>query len=323
MFRHLLMLLCWVGIVGAAQAQDLQPVLQAHAEEIAKPSRSSVSVALDDLAASGAPQVSVFLEQWQDKGVWQREADGVFFFGTETGDDLTLRDIDTGAESSAPTSGFSQLKPNGGVRRLIGDGFGAIPANRSRSCAPPKRCRFHRPPTRGRPACPLRASIEAEPDAALKARKIQLTNFLSASFGDTPEERIAAITSMATDTSIEARAVMNQILSTKTATPSQTPSGNVARVLTPGDDLSQADAYAQLVAAGLAPTIISAAAIREALAAHVVGGRVGGIPTAQLDTDAGRAEGLCRTCRRRHRAATCDRAGPAKRRGGHELLRGV
>ena len=120
MFRHLLMLLCWVGIVGAAQAQDLQPVLQGHAEEIAKPSRSSVSVALDDLAASGAPQVSVFLEQWQDKGVWQREADGVFFFGTETGDDLTLRDIDTGAESSAPTNGFSQLKPNGGVRRLIG-----------------------------------------------------------------------------------------------------------------------------------------------------------------------------------------------------------
>jgi len=86
MFRHLLMLLCWVGIVGTAQAQDLQPVLQAHADEIAKPSRSSVSVALDDLVASGAPQVSAFLERWQDKGVWQRDADGVFFFGTETGD---------------------------------------------------------------------------------------------------------------------------------------------------------------------------------------------------------------------------------------------
>ncbi len=120
MFRHLLMLLCWVGIVGTAQAQDLQPVLQAHADEIAKPSRSSVSVALDDLVASGAPQVSAFLERWQDKGVWQRDADGVFFFGTETGDTLTLRDIDSDAESTAPANGFSQLKPNGGVRRLIG-----------------------------------------------------------------------------------------------------------------------------------------------------------------------------------------------------------
>ena len=290
MFRHLLMLLCWVGIVGAAQAQDLQPVLQAHAEEIAKPSRSSVSVALDDLAASGAPQVSVFLEQWQDKGVWQREADDVFFFGVETGDDLTLRDIDTGAESSAPTDGFSQLKPNGGVRRLIGTALVQFqltdPDLARRQSAVDSIARRPEADQLG----PLRASIEAEPDAALKARKIQLTNFLSASFGDTSEDRIAAITSMATDTSIEARAVMNQILLTKTATPSQTPSGNVARVLTSGDDLSQADAYAQLVAAGLAPTIISAAAIREALAAHVVGGRVGGIPTAQLDTDAGRAQ---------------------------------
>ena len=289
MFRHLLMLLCWVGIVGTAQAQDLQPVLQAHADEIAKPSRSSVSVALDDLVASGAPQVSAFLERWQDKGVWQRDADGVFFFGTETGDTLALRDIDSDAESTAPASGFSQLKPNGGVRRLIGTALVQFqltdPDLARRQSAVDSIAR--RP--EADQLAPLRASIEAETDAALKARKIQLTNFLSASFGDTVADRIAAITSMASDTSIEARAVMNQILSTKTATPSETPSGNVARVLTPGEDISLDAAYAQLVAADLAPSPVPPAAIRDALAANVVNGRVGGFPTARLNTDAARA----------------------------------
>ena len=94
---------------------------------------------------------------------------------------------------------------------------------------------------------------------------------------------------MASDTSIEARAVMNQILSTKTATLSETPTGNVARVLTPGEDISPDAAYAQLVAADLAPAPVPPAAIRDALAANVVNGRVGGIPTARLNTDAARA----------------------------------
>ncbi len=283
MLRRFLTLIVFLGIAGVAQAQDLQPVLQTHAAEIANPSRSSVSVALEDLAASGAPQVSDFLEQWEDKGVWQRTSDGMFFFATEEGNDLRLRDIDTGAETLAPKSGFSQLKPNGGVRRLIGTALVqfqlADPDLARRASAVDS---IARRPDESQLE-PLLASVDGEPDAALKARKIQLANFLSASFAPDPNDKIDAINSLSKDTSIEARAVLNQILSVKTGVSADAPTGNVARLLKVGRDLSQEAAYAQLVEAKLAPPLVPSGSIRDALAANVVGGKVGDIPTAQLD----------------------------------------
>ncbi|MDE0851969.1 MAG: urea ABC transporter permease subunit UrtB, partial [Yoonia sp.] len=84
-----LMIACVLLISSAvtASAQDLQSLLQTHAEEIAKPSRNSVGVVMDDLVASGLPQVTVFLEQWSDKNIWQRD-DGIFVFGIADGDTL-------------------------------------------------------------------------------------------------------------------------------------------------------------------------------------------------------------------------------------------
>ena len=284
MLRHFLTLFIWLGLAGMAVAQDLQPSLQAHAGEIADPSRSSVSVALDDLVASGAPHLSDFLEQWQDKGVWQRDADGVFFYATENGDDLSLRDIDTAQETTAPKSGFSQLKPNGGVRRLIGTAlvqFQLTDPDLARRTSAIES--IARRPDASQLA-PLLKSIDPETDATLKARKIQLANFMSASFAPDTGDRIAAITSMSSDTSIEARAVLNQLLSVKAVVSPDAPKGNIARVLKSGRDLSEADAYARLVDAKLAPPVISPAAMRDALVANIDGGRVGGIPTAQLDT---------------------------------------
>ena len=118
--RHVfLALIMFFGATLAASAQTLQPILQSHVEEIASPSRNSVGVALDDLVASGLPQVTDFLEQWVEKNVWQ-SGDGTFFIAAETDNVLTLTDIDTGEQRTAPAEGFTQLKPNGGVRRVIG-----------------------------------------------------------------------------------------------------------------------------------------------------------------------------------------------------------
>jgi len=115
----LIVLTLLLGVPLAAAAQTLQPILQTHAEEITKPSRNSVGVALDDLVASGAPQVTTFLEQWAEKNVW-RSSEGTFFIATEEDDILSLTDLDTGEQSTTASDGFKQLKPNGGVRRLIG-----------------------------------------------------------------------------------------------------------------------------------------------------------------------------------------------------------
>ena len=104
--------------VSAVTAQTLQSILQTHATEIGKPSRKTVGETIDAIAASGLPQVTEFLEQWSKKNIWQR-SDGSFFVATAAGDSLTLIDVDTQAKTIGSKSDFKQLKPNGGVRRLI------------------------------------------------------------------------------------------------------------------------------------------------------------------------------------------------------------
>ena len=287
--RHLLVsILLAVCLAQGAAAQALQPVLQDHAAEIANPSRGSVATALDAMIDSGLAQVPTFLERWTDKGVWQRDADGLFFYGAAAGPDLTLTDIDTGTQTTVPKTGYSELRPNGGVRRVIGTALVQFqltdPDIARRLSAIDSLAR--RPDADQ--LAPLLASIEDEPDAQLKARKIQLANFLSASFAPAPEDRIAAIDSLSRDTTIEARAVLNQILATTPSVGTQAPAGNVARILTVGDGLTAEEAYDRLVAADLAPPAIPAAQVRDALAANIVEGRVGDVPLAQLNTDAAR-----------------------------------
>ncbi len=289
MYRLFVLFALFIGLTPAAQAQDLQTILQTHAEEVADPGRRTVGVVLDDLVASGLPQVTPFLEEWQDKSVWQRDDDGLFFIADEDGDTLALTDIDTGDESVADKAGFTQLKPNGGVRRVIGTAlvqFQLSDPDLSRRLSAVDS--IARRPDASQLE-PLLTSIESEENDALRARKTQLANFLSARFADAPEDRIAAIESLATDTSVEARAVLNQILSTSAGLAVELPTDvNVAGVLTPGEDMTLDEAYALLVAADLAAPRTPPSVIRTALEANIVDGRIGDVPVAQLGTDAAR-----------------------------------
>jgi len=275
-----------------AQSQDLQTVLQTYSDEILSPSRTTVDLALDALVAAKIDAVPIFLERWADKGVWHHDASGSFFYGEADGSDLRLTDIETGAETTTTTQGYSQLKPNGGVRRRIGSALVQYQLSdddftrRETSVAS-----IARRPTADFLA-PLLASIDGEPDASLKARKIQLANFLTARFGEAPADRIAAIESLSQDTSIEARAVLNQILSVSAGAAAELPDANIARVI---DPMTAPDAfYAMLVSDGLAPPLVGLSDIRAALEANIEDGRVGGVPLAQLDSDAGRATAYAR-----------------------------
>lgn len=288
MQRMLIILALWLGLAQPGQAQDLQTLLQTHAAEVANPSRSTVSAVLDDLATSDLPDIVDFLEQWQDKGIWQRE-DGLFFIARESGDMLALTDVVSGTQTTVPNTGFTQIKPNGGVRRLIGTALiqfqltdPDIDRRRTAVGAIARDLQADQ-------LAPLLVSVDKETDASLRAQKVQLANLLSARFADTTAERIAAIESLSSDTSVAARAVLNQILATEPGLATDLPTDrNIATVLTPGQDMSADDAYALLVTADLALPRTPPAAIRAALAANVTEGRVGGIPVAQLDNDAAR-----------------------------------
>ncbi len=283
--RRLFLSLAWLmAFATSAFAQDLQSILQTHAEEVAKPSRNSVGVVMDDLVASGLPQTTAFLEQWAERNIWQNDETGSFFIGIEDGDDLTLTDIDSGEETSVSADGYSQLRPNGGVRRVIGTALVQFQL----SDPDPER-RLSALESIGRRAdasqLPLLiASLEGEDDAAIRARKEQLINFLTARFGENTDDRIAAINSLSKDTSVEARAVLNQILATEVKIADALPQDdNVADVI---NTLSDHTAYyAQLVDADLAPAMVSSGDVLAALEANVVEGRVGGIPLAQLNSE--------------------------------------
>ncbi|WP_299648316.1 urea ABC transporter permease subunit UrtB [uncultured Tateyamaria sp.] len=286
-----LALTLWLLAPVAVQAQTLQDILQTHQDEVLKPGRRSVGVVLDDLVASGLPQTVPFLEAWRDREIVQRDSDGLFFRATEDGDAITLNDLDTGENvGTADDADLTDSRPNGGVRRAIGDALVQFqlsdPNILKRRSAVNAIARSMEASQLG----PLEASIEGEIDPTLRATKQRLAGMLGARFADTQDKRIEAIEALSGDLSVDVRAVLNTILTTKTGVAPEPPADkNIAQILTVGTDLTAEDAYARLVAADLAPPLISKAAIRNALVANLDGDTVGGVPVATLNTDAARA----------------------------------
>jgi urea transport system permease protein len=249
---------------------------------------------IEALIATDPPGVQLFLERWQDREVWVRKADGLFFYTAPgEGGQVTLLDIATGEPAgTAARDDLAEVRPNGGVRREIA---GAL-----------VRFQLSDPDPRGRRAAltaiarnpsadqidPLRASIGDEPDPALKAAKERLAAILTARFGEDTAERVAAIETLSQDIGIEARAALNQILTVAPGVGAALPEGaNIARVLRPGSTaLSEAEAYGRLVDAGLVPAPVARDRIKEVLSANIVDGRVAGIPVVELNTEARREE---------------------------------
>ncbi len=280
-----LSLLCLGQPLAAQELGPLQQVLQQDADLIVKSSRTSIGPVIDRIVASGLPVVPAFLSAWQDKNIWQREADGLFFIATEgEGRSYALTDLDSGSEvGTAQKDALSQLKPNSGVRGLIATALvqfqlsDPIRANREAALTAIER----------RPAqellAPLRASIASEPDAVLMARKLRLERLLTIGYGADPAERVAAITQMSTDLGVDVRAALNPLVSTSLKVATDLPVDvNVARRLVPGTDIDRLQAYDMLVAADLAPARRSSSDMKSLLAEHVEGGTVGGVALARL-----------------------------------------
>ena len=284
MIRIFTMVLALLCLPLTAHAQELQSLLQDHQKTIAKPSRKTVGTALEALVASGLATVPTFLENWQGKEVYSRNEDGLFFYGKKSAAGLELTDVDTGeVVARVDAKAAKQIKPNGGVRKEIASALVQFqlsdPDLERRTGAVDAIARN----MVGSMLVPLLGSIENEPDAALRARKEKLANYLSARFGEESADRVAAIENIAGDLSVEGRAVLSQILEIKIEVTEGATENNLAATLVVGEDISRADAYAMLAVEKNLPPILSDNDLRLALEAHVNGGRVAGIPLAQLN----------------------------------------
>ena len=289
----LFLLACAVAVrPGEAAAQGaLQPLLQEHRADLAKPSRRTIGPVIADLLASGHPGIIDFLRRWQAREVYLRPEGGLFFYAEEAGDALRLIDIDSGAAvAEVGSRDVDQIRPNSGVRRALAAAL--VPYELT---APDPARRAAALDAIGRSAeasqiSPLRDSIDGETDTALKTRKQRLLTLLVAQFGETKADRLDAIKGLGGDTSIEARSVLNQLTATRDGVAIALPEGaNIARVLTPGEDITETEAHDRLVAADLAPPRQTATDLRDVLAQHITDGTVGGVPLHRLDTTAARA----------------------------------
>ncbi|HHS94483.1 MAG TPA: urea ABC transporter permease subunit UrtB [Rhodobacterales bacterium] len=274
--------------VQASAPSPVQAILQAQKALILKSSRKTIEPAIQAVATSGLAQAQSVLQTWQAKEMWMRKADEMFFRGEKV-DAKTYRlfDLDTGeALGTFPKSELKQIKPNSGIRALLGTAlvqFQLLDPDRARRAE--ALVAIERKPNAALLA-PLRASIEAEPDADLKARKERLVRLLTIAFDPDETARISAIDAASGDLSVDVRATLNPLVATQLrAFEGALPEGaNMARELKPGSAaLSQAAAYDLLVAQGVAPALLSPDDIRNALAEHIENGAVGGVPVATLN----------------------------------------
>ncbi|MCP4207414.1 MAG: urea ABC transporter permease subunit UrtB [Shimia sp.] len=278
---------------SSAQDAAIQPILQDHQALIVKSSRKTIAPVIEAVASSGLPQAQTVLEVWAAKNMWQRKEDGLFFIG-ERIDSKTyaLIDFDSGeAVGEFVKKDLKQIKPNSGIRALIGTALVQFqlsdPNTEARRAA---LLSIERDPEASLLA-PLRASIEGEPNAELKAQKQRLERLLTIGYDTNEAARLTAISDMSGDLGVDVRATLNPLLTTtREVALGAVPNGvNVAQVLQPGqDDFDVITAYNLLVDKGLAPALHTADDVRLALGEHIDGGSVGGVPVAQLNTEPAR-----------------------------------
>ena len=296
MLRALLLAFACLSTALPASAQQadapIQQLLQEHSEILLKSSRRTIGPAVDALAGSGLPEAQVVLERWQNKEMWVNEDTGLFVFAEEIDrDTLRIFDFADGAEIGVvPDETFDQLKPNSGIRRMIGTALVQFqlsdpdPANRATALDAIERG------AEESHLAALRASIPTEQDATLLQHKERLERLLTIRFGETDEERIEAIRHFDGDLGVDVRAALNPLLAVRVETAEDLPeAADIGRVLEPGTDaLPRDEAYALLVDAGLAQPRISREDQRAALIANIDSGQVAGIQVATLDTEAAR-----------------------------------
>ena len=294
LFRFLLPCLLIAFGPAAAQQADapIQILLQDHRELLEKSSRRTIGPAIDAIAASGLSEAQDVLERWQAKEMWQNEETGLFVRAEEADrDTLRIFDFADGSEIGVvPDDDYDQLKPNSGIRGMIGAALvrfqlnDPLPENRATALDA-----IERDPEESHLVA-LRETLDQETDPTLLARKERLERLLTIRFGETEAERIEAIQHFDGDLGVDVRATLNPLLATRIKVAETTPDGlEVAGIITPGSEkLSEADAYELLVDADLAAPTITREAKREALAANITDGQVAGIQVATLDNEAAR-----------------------------------
>jgi len=283
-----------VSLPVPAQQADapIQQVLQSHRDILLESSRRTIGPAIDTLANSGLPAAQDVLERWQTKDMWFNEDSGLFVYAEEIDrDTLRIFDFANGSEIGiVPDDDFDQLKPNSGIRSMIGTALVQFQlSDPDRDTRVAALNAIERGAEKSHLAA-LRDSIPTESDEALLQRKMRLERLLTIRFGETDAARIEAIKSFAGDLGVDVRAALNPLVAVRLEAAAALPDApDIGRTLVPGSEApSRHDAYALLVDDGLAKPRISRDNQRTALIENIEDGQVAGIRVATLDSQSAR-----------------------------------
>jgi urea transport system permease protein len=272
--RLIALLLSLFLALPAAANPALEAVIADNLDQIERPSRRTVEPVVARIAATG-PEGLALLSAWAGRSLGLADGRLVIVTGDGATDAVTGQAV-TGADPK-------MLRPNAGVRGVIESalvaGEIASPDRARRAAA---LASIAREGTAEHLAA-LRAAAP-EPDPALAARRARIEKLLTIRFDADPAARVAAIQDMAGDVGLDFRAALNPLLATRRVASADEPQGaNIARELRVGsDDFPREAAVALLTAQGLVQPRLTAADQRNALAAHIVDGRVGGVSVAEL-----------------------------------------
>ena len=281
MIRPLIVLaLALLLALPAAANPALEAVIAGNLDQIEKPSRRTVEPLVAQIAATG-PEGLALLSAWADRSL------GV----TDDGRLLIVDgDAVTDAVTGQPVPGADpkMLRPNSGVRGVIES---ALVAGEISSPDPARRAAALASIARDGTAEHLAAlrDAPAEADPALAAQRDRVTALLAIRFDPDPAARVAAIEAMSGDVGLDFRAALNPLLATTRVAAPAEPEANIARALSVGEaDFPREAAVALLTSQGVLQPRLTPADQRNALAANIVDGRVGGIPVADLSDPATR-----------------------------------
>lgn len=288
--RALILALLLALAAMPAVAETAAEIVAKNAGQIEKPSRQTIGPVIDALAASGDAQAALVLAAWGDKRLGRRKADGAFFIIDKVAEGWALTALDGVDAGVAAKGDVTELKPNAGVRGLIATAlvrFTLSDPDRAKRVAALES--IAKDP-KAEALAPLAASVAGEADAALRAQKERLVGLLTIRFGADAAARVAAIEGFGGDTGVDLRAALNPLVAvTRIAFAGDAPAGaNLAGELKVGRDLTEGEAYDLLVTTNLAPARLTVDEARKALVANLTDGVVGGVPLAELDTQAAR-----------------------------------
>ena len=278
-----------------AETKPIQDILQENRKLIIKSSRKTIEPAIEAIVTSGLPQAKKVLQTWQNKDLWLRKKDGLFFQAKKI-DNKTYELIDLENNKVIEQdrkSNLKQIKPNSGIRALIANALvrfqlsdpdpnERITALKAIERAPSKEALI-----------PLRTSIDGEPDLNIKEMKALLERLLTISFDETENQRLEAINDVSGNLDIKVRATLNRLLTSKIEIFSgEVPTDlNVAKTIE-YKSIGANEAYDLLVLDGLAPERLSQKDIKQILTEHINNGNLDNFAASELNTINSRLEAL-------------------------------